>query len=135
MRTCTKNYVEGILKLYPAYIKMIAEKEQSILNPDEFYIDQNIGGSRSGYVGRPTEQKGMTVMSDKDLEIIKNHKKTIEDTLREADFITVGIVEAYYFTSTKIDIIAKELETTPDMCNKLKRRYLGILASELKVLK
>ena len=77
----------------------------------------------------------MTVMSDKDLEIIKNHKKAIEDTLREADFITVGIVEAYYFTSTKIDIIAKELETTPDMCNKLKRRYLGILASELKVLK
>ena len=135
MRTCTKNYVEGILKLYPAYIKMIAEKEQSILNPDEFYIDQHIGGSRSGYVGRPTEQKVMTVMSDKDLEIIKNHKKAIEDTLREADFITVGIVEAYYFTSTKIDIIAKELETTPDMCNKLKRRYLGILASELKVLK
>ena len=61
MRTCTKNYVEGILKLYPAYIKMIAEKEQSILNPDEFYIDQNIGGSRSGCVGRPTEQKVMTL--------------------------------------------------------------------------
>lgn len=135
MRTCTKNYVEGILKLYPTYVQMIADKEQSILNPDEFYIDQNIGGSRSGYVGRPTEQKVMTVMSDKDLEIIKHHKKAIEDTLREADFITVGIVEAYYFTSTKIDIIAKELETTPDMCNKLKRRYLGILASELKVLK
>ena len=135
MRTCTKNYVEGILKLYPAYIKMIAEKEQSILNPDEFYIDQNIGGGRSGFVGRPTEQKAMTVMSDEELEIIKQHKNAIESTLDQVDFITVGIVEAYYFTNTKIDIIAQELETTSDACNKLKRRFLGMLATELKLLK
>ena len=135
MRRCTRNYLEGILKLYPEYVNMIQDREQALLHPNEVFIDQNTGGGRSSFVGRPTEQKVMTVMSDKDLEIIKNHKKAIEDTLREADFITVGIVEAYYFTSTKIDIIAKELETTPDMCNKLKRRYLGILASELKVLK
>ena len=135
MRRCTRNYLEGILKLYPEYVNMIQDREQALLHPNEVFIDQNTGGGRGSFVGRPTEQKVMTVMSDKDLEIIKNHKKAIEDTLREADFITVGIVEAYYFTSTKIDIIAKELETTPDMCNKLKRRYLGILASELKVLK
>ena len=135
MRTCTKNYVEGILKLYPAYIKMIAEKEQSILNPDEFYIDQNIGGSRSGYVGRPTEQKVMTVMSDKDLEIIKGHKRAIETTLYESDDITKGIIKAHYFNDTKLDSIAQDLETTTDFCNKLRRRYLNTLATELRLLK
>ena len=135
MRRCTRNYLEGILKLYPAYIKMIAEKEQSILNPDEFYIDQNIGGSRSGYVGRPTEQKVMTVMSDKDLEIIKGHKRAIETTLYESDDITKGIIKAHYFNDTKLDSIAQDLETTTDFCNKLRRRYLNTLATELRLLK
>ena len=135
MRRCTRNYLEGILKLYPEYVAMIQYREQMLLHPDEFYIDQNIGGSRSGYVGRPTEQKVMTVMSDKDLEIIKGHKRAIETTLYESDDITKGIIKAHYFKDTKLDSIAQDLETTTDFCNKLRRRYLNTLATELRLLK
>lgn len=135
MRKCTKNYVEGTLRLYPKYVEMIKEKEASLLNPDEFYIDQNTGGGRSSIVGRPTEQKAVVILSNKDLEIIKGHKRAIETTLYESDDITKGIIKAHYFNDTKLDSIAHDLETTTDFCNKLRRRYLNTLATELRLLK
>ena len=136
MRRCTRNYLEGILKLYPKYVEMINEKEASLLNPDEFYIDQNTGGGgRSSIVGRPTEQKAVVILSNKDLEIIKGHKRAIETTLYESDDITKGIIKAHYFNDTKLDSIAQDLETTTDFCNKLRRRYLNTLATELRLLK
>ncbi len=135
MRRCTKNYLEGNLKLYPKYDEMIREKEQALLNPDEVYIDQNIGGGRSSFVSRQTEAKAMILMNDEELDAIKYHKSVIERTLKNADPITFGIVEAHYFNDTKIDIIAQELETTPDLCNKLRKRFLEMLATELKLIK
>ena len=135
MRRCTKNYLEGILKLYPEYVAMIGDREASIMNPDEIYIDQNIGGGRSSVVGRPTERKVMSIIEDEDLNAIKHHKSVIERTLKNADPITFGIVEAHYFNDTKLDSIAQDLETTFDFCNKLRKRYLDTLATELRLLK
>ena len=135
MRRCTKNYLEVNLKLYPKYDEMIREKEQALLNPDEVYIDQNTDGGRSSIVGRPTEQKAVVILSNKDLEIIKGHKRAIETTLYESDDITKGIIKAHYFNDTKLDSIAQDLETTTDFCNKLRRRYLNTLATELRLLK
>ena len=135
MRKCTKNYLEGNLKLYPKYDEMIREKEQALLNPDEVYIDQNIGGGRSSFVSRQTEQKAVVILSDKELEIIKGHKRAIETTLYKSDDITKGIIEAHYFNDTKLDSIAQDLETTFDFCNKLRKRYLDTLATELRLLK
>ena len=77
MRKCTKNYVEGTLRLYPEYVAMIGDREASIMNPDEIYIDQNIGGGRSSVVGRPTERKVMSIIEDEDLNAIKHHKSVI----------------------------------------------------------
>ncbi len=114
---------------------MIGNKEASIMNPDEIYIDQNIGGGRSSLVGRPTERKVMSILEDEDLNAIKHHKSVIERTLKNADTITFGIVEAHYFNDTKIDIIAQELETTPDLCNKLRKRFLEELATEFRLIK
>ena len=135
MRKCTKNYVEGTLRLYPKYVEMIKEKEASLLNPDEFYIDQNTGGSSSGFVGRPTEQKAMTIMDDDELNAIKHHKKAIESTLRKSDFITVGIIEAHYFGNDDIDAIAKDLGTTVSICSGLKSKFLGELATKFGLIK
>ena len=135
MRRCTRNYLEGILKLYPEYVNMIQDREQELLHPNEVYIDQNTGGGRSSFVGRPTEQKAVVILSDKDLEIIKGHKRAIETTLYKSDDITKGIIEAHYFNDTKLDSIAQDLETTFDFCNKLRKRYLDTLATELRLLK
>ena len=135
MRRCTRNYLEGILKLYPEYVAMIQYREQMLLHPNEIYIDQNTGGGRSSNVGRPTEQKAVVILSNKDLEIIKGHKRAIETTLYESDDITKGIIKAHYFNDTKLDSIAQDLETTTDFCNKLRRRYLNTLATELRLLK
>ena len=44
MRRCTRNYLEGILKLYPEYVAMIQYREQMLLHPNEIYIDQNTDG-------------------------------------------------------------------------------------------
>ena len=135
MRRCTKNYLEVNLKLYPKYDEMIREKEQALLNPDEVYIDQNIGGGRSSFVSRQTEAKAMILMNDEELDAIKYHRSVIKSVLDNTDDITAGIVEAHYFNGTAIEIIAQELKTTQDLCNKLRRRYLNTLATELRLLK
>ena len=135
MRRCTKNYLEGNLKLYPKYDEMIREKEQALLNPDEVCIDQNIGGGRSSFVSRQTEAKAMILMNDEELDAIKYHRSVIKSVLDNTDDITVGIVEAHYFNGTTIEIIAQELKTTTDLCNKLRRRFLDSLASEFRLIK
>ena len=135
MRRCTRNYLEGILKLYPEYVAMIQYREQMLLHPDEVYIDQNIGGGRSSFVSRPTEAKAMILMNDEELDAIKYHRSVIKSVLDNTDDITVGIVEAHYFNGTAIEIIAQELKTTPDLCNKLRRRFLDSLASEFRLIK
>ena len=106
MRRCTKNYLEVNLKLYPKYDEMIREKEQALLNPDEVYIDQNIGGGRSSFVSRQTEAKAMILMNDEELDAIKYHRSVIKSVLDNTDDITVGIVEAHYFNGIAIEIIA-----------------------------
>lgn len=135
MRKCTKNYLEGNLKLYPKYDEMIREKEQALLNPDEVYIDQNIGGGRSSFVSRQTETKAMILMNDEELDAIKYHRSVIKSVLDNTDDITVGIVEAHYFNGIAIEIIAQELKTTQDLCNKLRRWFLDSLASEFRLIK
>ena len=77
----------------------------------------------------------LIAQTHKDLEIIKGHKRAIETTLYESDDITKGIIKAHYFNDTKLDSIAQDLETTTDFCNKLRRRYLNTLATELRLLK
>ena len=135
MRRCTRNYLEGILKLYPEYVAMIQYREQMLLHPDEVYIDQNIGGGRSSFVSRQTEAKAMILMNDEELDAIKYHRSVIKSVLDNTDDITVGIVEAHYFNGTAIEIIAQELKTTTDLCNKLRRRFLDSLASEFRLIK
>ena len=53
MRKCTKNYVEGTLRLYPKYVEMIKEKEASLLNPYEFmyYEFDEDEGTGDGWTG------------------------------------------------------------------------------------
>ena len=135
MRPCTKNYLESILRIYPEYDVMIKRREESVLHPDEVYIDQNTAGIRSSIVGQPTENKVMAIVSDDELNIIKIHKAAIEETLEESDFFTNGVIEAHYFVGTKIEIIAQELGTTPDLCNKVRKRFLEKLSIQLKLLK
>ena len=134
MRKCTKNYVEGTLRLYPKYVEMIKEKEASLLNPDEFYIDQNTGGGSAGFISQPTEQKAMILMDDDELTAIKHHKKAIESILRKSDFITVGIIEAHYFGDEDIETIANDLGTTPHICSGLKTKFLVELATKIGLL-
>jgi RinA family phage transcriptional activator len=135
MRRCTRNYLEGILKLYPEYVAMIQYREQMLLHPNEIYIDQNTGGGRSSFVSRQTEAKAMMLMNDEELDAIKYHRSVIKSVLDNTDDITVGIVEAHYFNGIAIEIIAQELETTQDLCNKLRRRFLDSLASEFRLIK
>ena len=135
MRRCTRNYLEGILKLYPEYVAMIQYREQMLLHPNEVYIDQNIGGGRSSFVSRQTEAKAMILMNDEELDAIKYHRSVIKSVLDNTDDITVGIVEAHYFNGIAIEIIAQELKTTQDLCNKLRRRFLDSLASEFRLIK
>ena len=134
MRKCTKNYLENILRMYPRYTEMIKSKEQELLNPSA-QRDQSSGGGRSGIVGKPTEKLAISVLTDKEISVIINHKRAIEKVLEGVDDITNGIVVAHYFNQTKIDVIAGDLGTTPDLCNKLRRKYLNELATELSLIK
>ena len=134
MRKCTKNYLENILRMYPRYTEMIKLKEQELLNPS-LQRDQNSGGGRSGIIGKPTEKLAISVLTDKEISVIINHKRAVEKVLNGMDDITHGIVVSHYFNQTKIDIIAGDLGTTPDLCNKLRRKYLNELATELSLIK
>ena len=77
----------------------------------------------------------MILMNDEELDAIKYHRSVIKSVLDNTDDITVGIVEAHYFNGIAIEIIAQELKTTQDLCNKLRRRFLDSLASEFRLIK
>ena len=133
MRKCTKNYLENILRMYPRYNEMIKIKERALLNPSK-QRDQNTGGGRSGIVGKPTEKLAISVLTDREIVVIVNHKRAVEKALNGMDDITHGIVVAHYFNQTKIEVIAGDLGTTPHVCNKLRNKYLNALSIELGLL-
>lgn len=91
----TFKHIEDILRDYPRIDSYLKQREEELLYPTKEQ-DDNIGGGKSSEIGKPTEQKGITLAEDMRLRELRKQKDAIERTLNKADFLTCRVIESYY---------------------------------------
>lgn len=90
-----KKVLEKQLRQYPYIDRLIAIRESELDKRDD--VDENIGGSRSGFIGRPTEATAIKRQSD---EYIIRHqclKQHIEEIIRGMDDTTRKMAHKRYW--------------------------------------
>ena len=138
MRRSTFKNIEAILRDYPDYDKYIAEREQSLLYPDNIYSDENIGGGRSNQTSDPTGRKAVTLAEDRTLLLLKYQKEKIEKVIDESDFVTNKVVAEYYFARPQLktwDGVAVDNGMSKTNCLRIRDRFFDMIADELGLLK
>lgn len=134
MRRQTFKAIEDILRDYPDYDRYISQREEAILHPDILYAEENIGGGRSSFIGRPTEMKGITLAEDRALMLLKFQRDKIEKVINESDPITNQIVREYYFTRPRTKTwagVAKDIPMSESHCRRLRDGFFCRLSDEL----
>lgn len=104
-----KKTLEKQLRQYPYIDRLIAIRESELDKRDD--VDENIGGSRSGFIGRPTEAIAIKRQSDEYIIWHQSLKQHIEEIIREMDDKTRRIVHERYWDEANYytwEDIAKE---------------------------
>lgn len=128
------KYIEQILKEYPDMDRYISLRIEELTYPTRVEEDENIGGSSSGFVGRPTERMAMTIMEDKRLATIEENKRAVAEALSDSDPLTVKIIRMYYFEKPRLktwDGVALATCTSEGHCRRLRTKFFKRVADEL----
>lgn len=138
MRDQTFRVIEDILRDYPDYDRHIAARRQKIFYPDNLYSDENMGGSSSGRISKPTEQIAMTIAIDKELQLLQYQRDAVERVINHSDPITNKIVREYYFTRPRTKTwegIALDMNMSASNCRKLRNGFFERVADEIGLMK
>lgn len=76
--------------------KQLKFREWELLNPSQ-ELDENIGGSSSGYISNPTERNAVRLLEDKLYQNLKVIVRTVENLYLELDADTKTIVDMRYW--------------------------------------
>ena len=76
--------------------KQLKFREWELLNPSQ-EVDENIGGSSSGYISNPTERNAIRLLEDKLYQNLKLIVRTVEMMYVELDADTKTIVDMRYW--------------------------------------
>jgi len=134
MKQGTFKYIEQLLRDYPDMGAYIKKREEALIYPDELELDTNIGGGRSPFISKPTERIAITITEDKRLQELSRCKQAIDRLIDEADFITVGVVQMFYFARPRLktwDGIAQDTGMSERHCRRLRDKFFGLVADEL----
>lgn len=134
MKAGTFKYIEQLLREYPDMGNYIARREEELIYPDELALDQNIGGGRSSFISKPTERMAITIIEDKRLRELSRCKQAIDKLINEADFISVGIIQMFYFTRPRLktwDGIAMDTGLSERQCRRIRDNFFKQVAEEL----
>ncbi|MBS4750985.1 DUF722 domain-containing protein [Carnobacteriaceae bacterium zg-ZUI78] len=121
MKKGTFKHIEDILRDYPKINQYLKEREEELMYP--LQQDNNVGGSRSTLVDKPTERKVITILEDKQLRQMKRQKEAIEYAFESSDVLTCEMIKLYYMSKTKKtwEIVAFELYNGQISIRTLKR--------------
>lgn len=134
MKQGTFKYIEQLLRDYPDMGAYIAKREEALIYPDELEIDTNIGGGSGGFISKPTERLAITITEDKRLQELTRCKQAIDRLVEEADPITVGVVQMFYFQRPRLKTwegIAMDSGLSERQCRRFRDRFFGMVADEL----
>lgn len=131
----TFKHIEDILRDYPRIDSYLKQREEELLHPTKEQND-NIGGGKSSEIGKPTEQKGITLAEDMRLKELRKQKEAIEYVFSTCDVITCNAIKSYYMSPMKKtwEIVSYELSSGQLSIQTLKRSRLAFfekLAKEL----
>lgn len=138
MRRQTFRNIEDTLRDYPDYENHVAERRAMLLNPDNLYSDENIGGGRNSSVSNPTEQKALTLAEDRELQLIKYQHRKITKVIEETDCITNKLIKEYYFARPQLKTwegIALDNGISKTQCLRLRDKFFISVADELGLRK
>ncbi|MCI3029758.1 transcriptional regulator [Desemzia sp. C1] len=137
MKKSTFKNIETILHDYPDYGPYIAHLEEGILYPSTLQ-DENIGGGKSGFISKPTEQKVLTIADDRRIRNLTLYKNTIDRLLFQSDEETKTIIKEYYFRNPRIltlSDIASKCHSSERTCVRLRDKFFDRVADELGFMK
>ena len=138
MRSATFKALESILLDYPDIDRYIAERRKKIFYPENFYSDENMGGSRGSRISNPTEQVAMTIAMDRELQLLQYQRDAVERTVNKSEPLTNQVIREYYFTRPRIKTwegIAMDMKMSASNCRKLRNVFFDRLADEIGLMK
>ena len=124
-----KKSLEKKLRKYPYIDRLIAIRETELDKREE--ADENIGGSRSGFVGRPTEAIALKRQSDPYIVQHQKLKSDIAAIIRDMDDRTREIVHKRYWDTTNYytwEDLAKEYRYSVSTIYRKRDKLLNDLA-------
>lgn len=133
LKLSTFNSVEDILRDYPLYPKWINEREQEIFAPMK-ELDENIGGSRSGYTSNITERIASSLIEDIRLKELRREYEAVRVALGECEENALKIVQLYYFDKPRLKTwsgIALEIGYSERHCRRLRNGIVKRIADLL----
>ena len=126
-----KKSLEKKFRKYPYIDRLIAIRETELEKRED--EDENIGGSRSGFIGKPTESIALKRQSDPYIVQHQKLRQDITDIINDMDDITKQMAHKRYWDTTNYytwEDLAKEYHYSVSTIYRKRDKLLHALASK-----
>lgn len=93
-----KSYIRSVLYKYP-YTDRYIESRKLYLLTQPIEEDQNIGGSRSPFISKPTERQALSLVEDEAIQELEATRAIIKNLLNNSSPTTQSFIDGVYFDS------------------------------------
>lgn len=93
-----KSHIRSLLYKYP-YTDRYIESRKLFLKTQPIEEDENIGGSRSPFISKPTERIALTLIEDPAIKEMELSRETIKNLLNNSSITTKAFIDGVYFDS------------------------------------
>lgn len=133
MKKRTFRFLEELIEDYYQMDEYISNVEEELRYPWK-ESDDNIGGGRGSMTSDPTAKKALTVAEDKQLRLLKERKKALDNVINRARPETLEVISLWYWRKPRTltwDGIAERTNYSRRTCMLLREQFVDDLAKEL----